>query len=334
MVRGSSASTPERARGLSRGGDRGAAARTGRWFPRVDLVGSAGGRRRCWRSCLRLRPRSAARRRACSSHRPGDPRCRPRVKGPDLDAAARAARRGRRARAPTSCVLRDAAGRLLEGALTACCGGRTSALCTTPDGAHAAGRHARAAARRSRASAASRCGCARRWPGELAGCETWLTNALHGIRVVSAWGAAPGGGRAGAAPRTGARRSTASSDGDVAGPPRARRLAPAPGGGARRQPDGGAGGRSSRRALPSARPSAVAHGLAQFLELLEQLALAAQDVVDLALDARAGRRASCRASSSCPASSSCLGPSPARGLRRARRRPAPAASSGTSPVLM
>ena len=136
--------------------------REGRWFPRVELTGGRLGAARPPRA------RGAVTRRACVVGPPGDPRTAPRRKGPDLELLARlraarpragsrraaAARRGRRA----------ARGRPVEPAVV---GGR-GAVHDARRG-RAARRHARRCCWRSRASAGSRCACARRWPASWRG---------------------------------------------------------------------------------------------------------------------------------------------------------------------
>ena len=150
----------------------------GRWFPRVELT----------REGLALRLRRApplAREARVLVGDPGDPRSCPRRKGPDLELLAGLRERAR-ARGADELLLRDAEGRLLEGALSSLLWWEGDALCTTPDETALPGvtrglllgiARARGIEVRMRAPHAA----------ELAGRETWLTSALHGIRVVSAW---------------------------------------------------------------------------------------------------------------------------------------------------
>ena len=116
---------------------------------------------------------------------PGDPRSQPRRKGPDLELLGGLREQARAARRRRAAAVRRG-GALLEGALSSLLWWEDDALCTTPDEHRAAGRDARAAAR-DRARARRRGPHARAAAAELAGRETWLTSALHGIRVVSAW---------------------------------------------------------------------------------------------------------------------------------------------------
>jgi branched-subunit amino acid aminotransferase/4-amino-4-deoxychorismate lyase len=115
----------------------------------------------------------------------GDPRRHPRRKGPDLELLA-----GLRARAreqgADELLLRDAQGALLEGALSSLLWWEGDALCTTPDERTLPG-----VTRTLLLAIARERGVELRvrapLPADLAGRETWLTSALHGIRVVSAW---------------------------------------------------------------------------------------------------------------------------------------------------
>jgi branched-subunit amino acid aminotransferase/4-amino-4-deoxychorismate lyase len=150
----------------------------GRWFPRVELTAAG----------LALRIRRApppARDARVIVGPPGDPRRQPRRKGPDLELLA-----GLRARArehgADELLLCDARGALIEGALSSLLWWEGDALCTTPD------EHTLPGVTRTLLLAiARRRGVELRvrspLPADLAGRETWLTSALHGIRVVSAW---------------------------------------------------------------------------------------------------------------------------------------------------
>ena len=150
----------------------------GRWFPRVELTGDG----------LALRLRRApppAREARVLVGAPGDPRRCPRRKGPDL--ALLAGLRGQaHAAGADELLLCDDRGRLLEGALSSLLWWEGDALCTTPDetalpgvtrGLLLEGARAHDVEVRRRAPL----------PAELAGRETWLTSALHGIRIVTAW---------------------------------------------------------------------------------------------------------------------------------------------------
>jgi branched-subunit amino acid aminotransferase/4-amino-4-deoxychorismate lyase len=154
----------------------------GRWFPRVELTAEG--------LALRLRraPQPARSARVLVGS-PGDPREAPLRKGPDLALLARL-RAGAHEHGADELLLCDASGALLEGALSSLLWWEDDALCTTPDehalpGITRALLLARAQERgvevRKRAPL----------PEQLDGRETWLTSALHGIRVVQRWVASP-----------------------------------------------------------------------------------------------------------------------------------------------
>ncbi len=150
----------------------------GRWFPGVELT--AGG------LALRLRraPPPARYARVLVGPR-GDARRQPLRKGPDLQLLG-GLRAQAHARGADELLLCDAAGRLLEGALSSLLWWEDDVLCTTPDETALPG-VTRALVLRT--AAARGVEIRRRAPAaaELAGCETWLTSALYGIRVISAW---------------------------------------------------------------------------------------------------------------------------------------------------
>lgn len=156
--------------------------RDGRWFPRVEVVGDRGS----WLQ-LRMRPAEpvATRARVIVAP-PGDPRVRPTWKGPDVDLL-HALRDRATAAGADELLLCDADGRLVEGVFDSLMWWQDEALCTTPPERTLAG-----VTRRLLLELAGERGVELRayspLPAELAGRETWLTNALHGIRVVTAWG--------------------------------------------------------------------------------------------------------------------------------------------------
>jgi branched-subunit amino acid aminotransferase/4-amino-4-deoxychorismate lyase len=174
--------------------------RAGRWFPRVELVAGAVGNGAGARTApdagagrlrLRLRPAPPAAREArVIVAPPGDPRSRPRRKGPDLELLL-ALRARAVAAGADELLLCDDDGRVLEGALSSLLWWEDDTLCTTPDDRTLPGvtRALLLAIARERGVAIA---VRSPLPAQLAGCETWLTNALHGIRVVS-WGPQPAG---------------------------------------------------------------------------------------------------------------------------------------------
>jgi branched-subunit amino acid aminotransferase/4-amino-4-deoxychorismate lyase len=167
----------------------------GRWFPRVEL-------REDGELALELRP-APAREPAVVAWLADvpDPRRAPRRKGPDLQRLA-ALRERAAAHGAGEAVLADADGRLLEGAFTSLLWWEAETLCAVHDDAPILPGVTRALlielARERRTPVAQR----RPLPHELAGRETWLVSALHGVRAVTRW--AEGGPSAGDAPRAAA----------------------------------------------------------------------------------------------------------------------------------
>ncbi|MDX6681497.1 MAG: hypothetical protein QOG94_1536 [Solirubrobacteraceae bacterium] len=160
----------------------------GRWFPRVEAVARTTRDLPELRLALRPAPPAATVARVLVAA-PGDPRTRPRWKGPDLERLI-ALRARATAAGADELLLCDDDGRLLEGALSSLLWWEGDTLCTTPDERTLPG-----VTRELLLAIARREGvqlCVRSpVPDELAGCETWLTSALHGIRVVEGWGPAP-----------------------------------------------------------------------------------------------------------------------------------------------
>jgi branched-subunit amino acid aminotransferase/4-amino-4-deoxychorismate lyase len=167
----------------------------GRWFPRVEL--RADGE-------LAVRVRPAPPREptvvAWLADVP-DLRRSPQHKGPDLERLA-ALRERAAGHGAGEAVLSDADGRLLEGAFTSLLWWEGDTLCAVPDDAPILPGITRALLielARERGTPVAR---RRPAPRELAGRETWLVSALHGIRAVTRW--AHGGPPAGDAPRAAA----------------------------------------------------------------------------------------------------------------------------------
>jgi branched-subunit amino acid aminotransferase/4-amino-4-deoxychorismate lyase len=159
----------------------------GRWFPRIEL--RAGGE-----LALALRPAPAREPTVVAwvADVP-DPRREPRRKGPDLGRLA-ALRERAAAHGAAEAVIADGAGRLLEGAYTSLLWWEGETLWAVPDDAPILPGVTRALlielARERGTSVAHR----RPHPHELAGHETWLASALHGIRAVTAWAGGPAAG--------------------------------------------------------------------------------------------------------------------------------------------
>jgi branched-subunit amino acid aminotransferase/4-amino-4-deoxychorismate lyase len=160
----------------------------GRWFPRIEL--RADGE-------LALVLRSAPAREptvvAWVADVP-DPRRAPRQKGPDIERLA-ALRERAAAHGAGEAVLSDADGRLLEGAFTSLLWWEGETLCAVPDDAPILPGITRALLIELARERGTRVAQRRPAPHELAGRETWLVSALHGIRAVERW--ADGGLQAG-----------------------------------------------------------------------------------------------------------------------------------------
>ena len=164
--------------------------RQGRWFPRVELLADGE---------LAVQVRPAPPREptvvAWVADVP-DPRRAPRQKGPDLERLG-ALRERAAAHGAGEAVIADGDGRLLEGAYTSLLWWEGETLCVVPDDAPILPGITRALlierARERDTPVAQR----RPEAHELAGRETWLVSALHGIRAVTRW--ADGGPAAGGA---------------------------------------------------------------------------------------------------------------------------------------
>ncbi|WP_329578791.1 aminotransferase class IV [Kitasatospora sp. NBC_01250] len=153
--------------------------RVGVWFPRVEL--RVGGR-----LGLRLRPAPPR------THSvkvfpwtPGDPRTVPHRKGPDLALLADL-RAGAQARGADDALLSTESGELIESATASLLWWSQGALCRPAAHGQLSSVTARLIARQAESLGIA----VHRRPAklaELADCEAWLVNALHGIRPVTHW---------------------------------------------------------------------------------------------------------------------------------------------------
>ena len=168
---------------------------TGRWFPRIEL-----------HDTLEL----AANVRPAPAREPTvvawiadvpDPRQAPRRKGPDLERLAALRERAATHQAGEA-VLSDDDGRLLEGAFTSLLWWEDDTLWAVPDDAPILPGITRALLIELAHTRGTPVRRRRPAPDDLAGRETWLVSALHGIRAVTSW--AEGGPAAGPAPRAAA----------------------------------------------------------------------------------------------------------------------------------
>lgn len=169
--------------------------RSGRWFPRLEVV--EGGHVQ-----LRLRPAQPIVSQVRVAVGPaGDPRVRPRWKGPDIPLLLELRAQAVAAEAD-ELLLCDDEGRLVEGAFTALLWWEKETLCTTPQD-----RTLPSVTRALLLAIARERGVPvmvrSPLPEEIAAGETWLVNAAHGLQTVTAWDGKP----AGPAPRAGIWRA-------------------------------------------------------------------------------------------------------------------------------
>jgi branched-subunit amino acid aminotransferase/4-amino-4-deoxychorismate lyase len=163
----------------------------GRWFPRIEL-------REDGELAVLVRPAPARKPTVVAwiADMPDPRRC-PRLKGPDLDRLA-ALRERAAAHGAGEAVLVDADGRLLEGAFTSLLWWEGKTLCVVSDDAPILPGITRALLIELASERDTPVVQRRPAPEELAGRETWLVSALHGVRTVTRWA---GGTPAGAAPQ-------------------------------------------------------------------------------------------------------------------------------------
>ena len=157
--------------------------REGDWFPRVEL------RTQALRPQLLFRLRPAPERTrsvVLATHDGRDPRREPRVKGPDLEAMVRL-RTSAQEKGAGDAVILTPEGWIAEGSTTCLAWWRGDALAVPAD------EIARidSVTLRSVLALATATGVdilhETVRPDELDGCEVWALNALHGIRIVTAW---------------------------------------------------------------------------------------------------------------------------------------------------
>jgi branched-subunit amino acid aminotransferase/4-amino-4-deoxychorismate lyase len=167
---------------------------TGRWFPRVELRADGA-------LALALRPAPPREPTVVAwvADVP-DPRREPRRKGPDLDRLA-ALRERAAVHGAGEALIADGDGRLLEGAYTSLLWWEGEELWAVPDDAPILAGVTRALLIDLARMRGTTVGHRRPQVRELAGRETWLASALHGIRAVTGW---VGGWTAGDAPRAAA----------------------------------------------------------------------------------------------------------------------------------
>jgi branched-subunit amino acid aminotransferase/4-amino-4-deoxychorismate lyase len=161
-----------------------AAAGRGELFPRIELRFGSAAPDQGPRLYLRLRPAPPRRRlaRLCVHDGP-DPRRRPRVKGPDLEALGRVRARAARAGADEALLL-GPGGEILEGAYSSLLWWRDGALHLPPEDAAVLPGVTRELVLRLAIGARVPVVRERGGLARLDGAEIWLTSALHGICAV------------------------------------------------------------------------------------------------------------------------------------------------------
>jgi branched-subunit amino acid aminotransferase/4-amino-4-deoxychorismate lyase len=164
---------------------------SGRWFPRVELHEDGE-----LAFVLRPAPPREPTVVAWIADVP-DPRRAPKHKGPDLERLA-ALRRRATDHGAGEAIISDPDGRLLEGAYTSLLWWEDATLCTVPDDAPILPGITRSLLIELAENRGTPIEQRRPAPNELAGRETWLVSALHGIRAVTRWADGP---QAGDAPR-------------------------------------------------------------------------------------------------------------------------------------
>jgi branched-subunit amino acid aminotransferase/4-amino-4-deoxychorismate lyase len=152
----------------------------GRWFPRVELRADR-------ELALELRPAPPREPTVVAwvADVP-DPRVAPRRKGPDLERLG-ALRERAAARGAGEALIADGEGRLLEGAYTSLLWWEGETLWTVPDDAPILPGITRGLVIELARAGGTPVARRRPRPHELAGRETWLVSALHGIRAVTRW---------------------------------------------------------------------------------------------------------------------------------------------------
>ncbi len=157
--------------------------REGDWFPRVEL------RTQLLSPQLLFRLRPAPERSrsiVLATHRGADPRRDPRIKGPDLEAMTRL-RTTVQSTGAGDAVLLTPEGWIADGSTTCIAWWRGDALAIPDDEIP----RIDSVTLRSILALAAATGVEvlreRSRPEDLDGCEVWALNALHGIRIVTAW---------------------------------------------------------------------------------------------------------------------------------------------------
>lgn len=157
--------------------------RTGDWFPRVELRTQTGRPE----MLFRLRPAPPLSRSiVLATHRDRDPRTRPRLKGPDLEAMVRL-RTSVQALGAGDAVMLTPEGWIADGSTTCLAWWRGDALAIPSDDIA----RIDSVTLRSVLALATATGVdilhETATPEDVDGCEVWALNAVHGIRIVTEW---------------------------------------------------------------------------------------------------------------------------------------------------
>jgi branched-subunit amino acid aminotransferase/4-amino-4-deoxychorismate lyase len=156
----------------------------GRWFPRFELTADG--------PALQVRPApSTGGRIRVAIHTGADPRTTPLVKGPDLETLAAVKTAAFSESAADEVLLVDADGVALEAAYSALAWWEDDTLCFPPSDRQFLPSVTAQLLRRIAASHDVPTAERARTADELTAYETWLVNALHGIRPVHAWNHGP-----------------------------------------------------------------------------------------------------------------------------------------------
>ncbi|UTT62561.1 aminotransferase class IV [Microcella humidisoli] len=156
--------------------------RSGDWFPRVELRERAEGTQ----LSLRLRPTPATGTEVDVATAPHDPRTRPLIKGPDLDAL-QALRVAVQPSGAGEAIIVDAQGRVVEGAYSGLLWWRGETLVRPADALPRIPSVTVDLVVRAARAAGVPLAEAEARPADLAGCELWVLSALHGLRSARHW---------------------------------------------------------------------------------------------------------------------------------------------------
>ncbi len=156
------------------------------WFPRLEVSSHEGAFR------LHFRLRSAPELQdsvVVATHHGADPRTEPTIKGPDLETMLRLRQEAQRSGAREAVILD--AGLVSEGSTSALMWWRGDQLMVPPAYLPRIPSVTARSIMTIAAAMGTQVGEEEATPEDLAGCEVWAVNALHGIRVVSAWVGGP-----------------------------------------------------------------------------------------------------------------------------------------------